>query len=74
MEPDQSANRNKDDDLPARLTRADLARLWRVSLRTIERREASGVGPRSIKFGGRVLYRREDILAWEQAQIDGSEG
>lgn len=74
MAPDQPENRTKDDDLPARLTRADLARLWRVSLRTIERREASGVGPRPIRFGGRALYRREDILAWEQAQIDGSEG
>lgn len=57
-----------------RLTRAELASLWRVSLRTIERREASGIGPHPIRIGGRVLYRREDVLAWEQAQIHGSEG
>jgi hypothetical protein len=59
-------------DLPARLTRAELALLWRVSLRTIERYEAIGVGPQPIRVGGRVLYRREDVLAWEQAQIDGA--
>ena len=56
-------------DLPSRLTREELALLWRVSPRTIERREATGTGPRPMKIGGRVLYRREDVLAWEQAQI-----
>ena len=73
MEPDPPDDRTRDDDLPARLTRADLARFWRVSLRTIERREAAGVGPRPIKLGGRALYRRDDVLAWEQVQIDGYE-
>ena len=58
-------------DLPARMTRDELALLWRVSVRTIERREAAGVGPHPIRIGGRVLYRREDVLAWEQAQITG---
>lgn len=55
------------DCLPCRLTREELALLWRVSIRTIERREAAGIGPRPMKIGGRVLYRREDVLAWEQA-------
>jgi hypothetical protein len=45
-------------ELPSRLTRAELAQLWRVSLRTIER----------------VLYRRDDVLAFEQAQIDRTAG
>lgn len=51
--------------LPSRLTRAELAVFWRVSIRTIERREALGVGPMPIRLGCRVLYRREDVLAWE---------
>lgn len=59
--------------LPFRLTRAELADFWRVSSRTIERREARGLGAQAIRLGGRVLYRREDVLAWEQAQITGSE-
>lgn len=58
--------------LPSRLTREELADFWRVSARTMERREAMGIGPQPIRIGGRVLYRREDVLAWEQAQIDGS--
>ena len=60
------------DCLPSRITREELALLWRVSARTIERREAAGIGPRPMKIGGRVLYRREDVLAWEQAQIIGA--
>lgn len=56
------------ENLPSRLTRAELARFWRVSIRTIERREADGIGPQPMKIGGRVLYRRVDVLAWEQAQ------
>lgn len=60
------------DALPVRLTREELADFWRVTVRTIERREAQGIGPKPIRIGGRVLYRREDVLAWEQAQIKGS--
>jgi DNA-binding transcriptional MerR regulator len=61
-------------ELPSRLTRAELAQLWRVSLRTIERYEAAGIGPQPIRVGGRVLYRRDDVLAFEQAQIDRAAG
>ncbi len=52
-------------NLPERLTRAELAQFWRVSTRTIERHEMAGIGPRPIRVGGRVLYRRDDVLAWE---------
>jgi transcriptional regulator GlxA family with amidase domain len=60
--------------LPERLTREELAAFWRVSVRTIERREAVGIGPKPIRLGARVLYRREDVLAFEQAQIDRAAG
>lgn len=56
------------DDLPGRLTRQELARFWRVSTRTIERHEIAGIGPRPMRIGGRVLYRREDVLEWEECQ------
>ena len=56
------------EDLPQRLTRAELADFWRVSTRTIERWSALGDCPQPIRIGGRVLYRRDDVLAWEQAQ------
>ncbi|MGV8986056.1 MAG: helix-turn-helix transcriptional regulator [Cypionkella sp.] len=57
------------DMLPLRLTRDELALFWRVSTRTIERWSAQGLCPAPICIGGRVLFRREDVLAWEQAQI-----
>jgi len=62
------------DDLPDRMTRPELARFWRVSTRTIERHEMLGIGPRPIRIGGRVLYRREDVLAWESAQHEPGGG
>ncbi len=52
-------------DLPSRLTREELAALWRVTVRTIERWVATGACPSPIRIGGRVLFRREDVLAWE---------
>lgn len=56
-------------ELPPRLTREELAGFWRVSIRTIERRESNGLGPRPMRIGGTVLYRREDVLAWEEAHL-----
>ena len=70
VQPDMTDGRS---DLPRRMTRAELATLWRVSIRTIERREACGIGPQPVRIGSRVLYRREDVLAWEAAQREGAE-
>ena len=58
--------------LPLRLTLQELAAFWRVSTRTIERRVQSGTAPQPMKLGNRLLFRREDVLAWEQAQVDRS--
>lgn len=57
------------NDLPLRLTRAELAAFWRVSARTLQRREALGISPQPMRFGGRLLYRREDVLAAEHVRI-----
>ena len=32
-----------------------------------------GVGPKAIKLGRRVVYRREDVDAWFLAQIDADQ-
>lgn len=29
----------------------------------------AGTGPRSAKVGGRVMYRKSDVLAWIDAQF-----
>lgn len=46
-------------------TQTDLARRWRISPRTLERWRWLGQGPKYLKIGGRVVYRLEDIEAYE---------
>ena len=47
----------------------DLSRRWNISPRTLERWRWLKQGPRYLKIGGRVVYRLEDIEAFEAAQI-----
>lgn len=51
------------------LTQKDLARRWTISPRTLERWRWTGDGPVYMKIGGRVVYRLEDILAYERVQL-----
>lgn len=44
-----------------------LARRWGLSTRTLERWRVRGVGPVYLKLNGRVVYRTEDIQAFEAA-------
>ena len=48
---------------------AELAFRWRISPRTLERWRWSKTGPVYLKIGGRVIYRLEDIEAFEIASI-----
>ena len=50
------------------LNQSRLASRWTLSPRTLERWRWKGEGPAYLKLGGRVVYRIEDILAYEQAQ------
>jgi hypothetical protein len=50
------------------LTQLDLARRLRVSPRTLERWRWLGLGPAYLKIGGRIVYRLEDVEAYEAAQ------
>jgi hypothetical protein len=47
----------------------DLSRRWNISPRTLERWRWLKQGPGYLKIGGRVVYRFEDIEAFEAAQI-----
>lgn len=52
--------------MPVRhLNQIELADRWNISERTLERWRWSGEGPAFLKMGGRVLYRLEDIEAFE---------
>ena len=47
----------------------DLSRRWNISPRTLERWRWLRQGPRYLKIGGRVVYRLDDIEAFEAAQV-----
>lgn len=49
----------------------ELGRRWRISHRTLERWRWLKQGPRYLKIGGRVVYRLEDIEAYEAEQAQG---
>jgi hypothetical protein len=54
------------------LNQIDLARRWSISPRTLERWRWLGQGPRYIKIGGRVVYRVEDVEAFEAQRTRSS--
>lgn len=49
------------------LNQTELAARWSISARTLERWRWTGEGPAFLKIGGRVVYRIEDVQAYEQA-------
>lgn len=49
------------------LHQSAVAHRWHLSVRTLERWRWRRQGPKYIKVGGRVLYRLEDIEAFERA-------
>lgn len=51
------------------LHQVELAERWRISPRTLERWRWEGKGPRYLKLGGRVVYRLEDIEAFEAEKL-----
>jgi predicted site-specific integrase-resolvase len=58
------------------LNQIELAARWKISHRTLERWRWTGDGPSFIKLGGRVIYRLEDVEAFEREALkdieDGS--
>jgi hypothetical protein len=51
------------------LDQKGLADRWLVSPRTLEQWRWQGKGPRYLKIGGRVVYREEDVTAFEAANL-----
>ena len=45
-----------------------IARVRTIAVATLERERAMKTGPRYFKVGGRVLYRKSDVIAWIQQQ------
>jgi len=57
---------------PELLTLAEAADLLRARVATLRYWRHLGTGPRSFRPGRRVLYRRDDLHAWIDAQHDRS--
>ena len=51
------------------LNQKQLARRWGLSPRTLERWRWQGRGPSYLKLVGRVVYRHEDVAAFEADQL-----
>jgi hypothetical protein len=51
------------------LNQVQLSRRWSISPRTLERWRWLKSGPQYLKIGGRVVYRIEDIEAYEAKQM-----
>ncbi|HHK74722.1 MAG TPA: DNA-binding protein [Rhizobiales bacterium] len=56
------------------LNQIELAARWNISPRTLERWRWKGEGPPYLKMVGRVVYRLDDIEAFEAAQVRESTG
>lgn len=48
------------------LNQYELDKRWRMSQRTLERWRWQGIGPVYLKLGMRVVYRLDDIEAFER--------
>ena len=59
----------KDPILVRHLHQYHLADRWQISHKTLERWRYLKVGPDYIKIGGRVVYRIEDVEAFEVQQL-----
>jgi hypothetical protein len=54
------------------LNQIELSRRWSISPRTLERWRWLGQGPQYLKIGGRVVYRLDEIEAFENQQTRAS--
>lgn len=50
------------------LNQVELAARLKISPRTLERWRWNGEGPAFLKIGGRVIYRLEDVEAYENGR------
>ena len=53
-----------DAEAPAYMTVVEAAEYLRVSKSFLDKARVAGNGPPFVRFGNRVLYRRDDVDAW----------
>lgn len=67
-EPDASPSPMREEDLPDLLTLAETAQYLRMKPKTLRNWRSLGKGPKALHLGGRVVYRRDDVLAFRDNQ------
>ena len=65
----QQSAEMSENNLTKHLNQIQLARRWSLSPRTLERWRVQKAGPAYLKIGGRVVYRLEDVAAFEAARL-----
>ncbi|MGV0906257.1 helix-turn-helix transcriptional regulator [Mycobacterium novum] len=55
------------------LPRAELAKRWRMPEATLSQWGSQKRGPKYARFGRHVRYRLSDVIAFENAQLNGRE-
>lgn len=55
------------------LTTPEVAEALRIPEATIRYWRHTGTGPKSVKFGRRVMYRREDVEAYVDAAFEAAD-
>jgi predicted DNA-binding transcriptional regulator AlpA len=53
-----------DEGLAAFLPQPEASAFLRLSERTLERHRIAGTGPKFVRLGRRIVYRRADLEAW----------
>jgi DNA-binding transcriptional MerR regulator len=67
--PDQTPSReHTTEPAPELLTIVEAPQLLRAPVATLRYWRHLGTGPRSFRLGRRVLYRRDDLHTWIDAQ------
>jgi len=59
-------------ELPAIIARREISKLLGgiISSQTLANYDCQGKGPKSLKIGKHVTYRREDLLEWLSDRIE----
>jgi hypothetical protein len=54
---------------PPHFSQRELAERWRITTRTLDRWRVAGTGPIWLRINDRVLYRAEDVFAFEAMRL-----
>lgn len=60
--------------IPKLMTMAEVSGMIRIPVNTLRYWRYIGQGPKSGKFGSRVMYREQDVIDWINQAFEGDRG